>query len=128
MKFDNGLILEFPTYTFLVAPGPVPGALQNPKTYSLVSPLWTALDRFELCRKAGMLPEQISLLRLDSPRQFLAYLRQIYSLGMTQLALDVQPTEPQAPITFDVMQLIYELAAIESELPDEPAGNGKPPG
>ncbi|MSR60066.1 MAG: hypothetical protein EXS05_20910 [Planctomycetaceae bacterium] len=119
MKFDDGLILNFPLFTFMISPGPVPGALQNPKTGSLVAPLWTGLDKFEECRREGMLPEQISVLQLDTPRQFLAFLRQIYGLGISQLAIDVQPTSPQAPVTFEVIKLLHELATTEPDMPDD---------
>ncbi|MFN0051612.1 MAG: hypothetical protein ACKV0T_05435 [Planctomycetales bacterium] len=120
MKFDDGFILSFPVFTYLVSPGPVPGALQDSQSRGLVAPVWTSLEQFEQFRAGGGLPEQISVLQLDQPAEFQAFLRQINGMGVERIAIDVRPTPPQAPITWNVKDLLHEFALREQAGESEP--------
>lgn len=88
MQFDDAFLFDFPIYSYLIEPGPRPGALRDTTSGTLYVPLWTDRDLFDTFVENFEFDGPICGLKIDDRYELTDFLGRFDHPAITQVAID----------------------------------------
>ncbi|HEY3963563.1 MAG TPA: hypothetical protein VGM05_03335 [Planctomycetaceae bacterium] len=114
MEQDAGFRIDFPMYSYLMEPGPRPGALRDPETGLLFVPLWTDRERFDAFVECFEFGGPISGLQIDNRFELTDFLSRFQNPAITQVAIDPDAL-PELP--FDLLDIADVVELVNKPKP-----------